>query len=378
MAKSSFEPDFRKANADYERWLSDALDGAIVKADLRAKHDKMASGAFPFLRATYWRWAETILDICPKLRNAPRVLAVGDIHLENFGMWRDDDGRLVWGVNDFDEAAPMPYALDLVRLATSAALARPSRQYRNHDTCTFILEGYRRGLDNPRPFVLDEEHAALRSLFVVDEKDRAKFWAKVRAQRNSVKRPPKPYRRAIAAAMPEQGLDIQKFYPRQAGTGSLGRQRWVGVADWHDGLVLREAKALVPSGWVRAHGGKSQRILHVQEIADGRYRAPDPWYAADDELVVRRLSPNTRKIEVAEEPEELLNPRMLRAMGYELANIHLGTGDHRRAIERDIAKRREGWLHRATTRASEFVKAEFEAWRGKPKRSPKQPTRRAR
>jgi hypothetical protein len=84
--------------------------------------------------------------------------------------------------------------------------------------------------------------------------------------------------------------------------------------------------------------------------------------------VVRRLSPNTRKIEVAEEPEELLNPRMLRAMGHELANIHLGTGDHHRAIERDIAKRREGWLHRSTTRASEFVKAEFEAWRGKPAR----------
>ena len=56
-----------------------------------------------------------------------RVLAVGDIHLENFGTWRDADGRLVWGVNDFDEAAQMPYVLDLVRLAASALLANPSR-----------------------------------------------------------------------------------------------------------------------------------------------------------------------------------------------------------------------------------------------------------
>lgn len=357
MAKA----DFRKANAEYERWLSDALDGAIVAADLREKHAKMASGAFPFLRATYWRWAETILEVCPRLANAPQVLAVGDIHLENFGMWRDDDGRLVWGVNDFDEAAVMPYALDLVRLATSAALARPSRKYRNGDTCTAILEGYRRGLNSPRPFVLDEEHAWLRGLFVVDERDRAKFWTKVKAQKAG-RRPPKRFRRALAAAMPEKGLEIEKFYPRQAGTGSLGRQRWVGVADWHSGLVLREAKALVPSGWVRAQSGKSRR-LHVQEIADGRYRAPDPWYSADDELVVRRLSPNTRKIEVAEEPQELLNPRMLRAMGHELANIHLGTGEHRRAIERDIEKRREGWLHRNTTRAAAFVTGEFEAWR---------------
>ena len=28
---------------------------------------------------------------------------------ENFGTWRDADGRLVWGVNDFDEAAVMPW-----------------------------------------------------------------------------------------------------------------------------------------------------------------------------------------------------------------------------------------------------------------------------
>ena len=361
--KSDIEPDIWKANAAYERWLRKELRDPIVEADLRAKHQKMSSGPFPFLRATYWRWAETILDVCPKLRNAPQILAVGDIHLENYGMWRDDDGRLVWGVNDFDEAAVMPYALDLVRLAASAALARPSRRYRNSDTCGAILEGYRKGLEDPRPFVLDKDHAWLRSLLIVDETSRAKFWAKIEAQK-SVKNPPKRYRRAIAAAMPESGLAIAKYYPRQAGTGSLGRQRWVGVADWRGGPVLREAKALVPSGWVRAQNLKS-RGLHVQEIADGRYRAPDPWYSASDELVVRRLSPNTRKIEVAEEPEELLSPRMLAAMGHELANIHLGTGDHRRSIERDLAMRKDGWLHRATSRAAAFVAREFVQWRRK-------------
>ena len=83
----------------------------------------MRDSAFAFLRATYWRWAETILEVCPDLANAPAVLAVGDTHLENFGTWHDGEGRLVWGVNDYDEAAEMPYILDLVRLATSATLA---------------------------------------------------------------------------------------------------------------------------------------------------------------------------------------------------------------------------------------------------------------
>src|SRR6202043_2779078 len=97
----------------------------IIAADLLKKHERMSSGPFPFLRATYWRWAETILDICPALADAPSTLAVGDIHLENYGSWGDVEGRLIWGVNDFDEAAEMPYPLDLVRLGASAMLGCP-------------------------------------------------------------------------------------------------------------------------------------------------------------------------------------------------------------------------------------------------------------
>ena len=50
------------------------------------------------------------------------VLAIGDLHLENFGTWRDAEGRLVWGINDFDEAWALPYTNDLIRLATSARM----------------------------------------------------------------------------------------------------------------------------------------------------------------------------------------------------------------------------------------------------------------
>ena len=57
------------------------------------------------------------------LATGPEVLAVGYLHIENFGTWRDAEGRLVWGINDFDEACRMPYAIDLVRLAASAVIA---------------------------------------------------------------------------------------------------------------------------------------------------------------------------------------------------------------------------------------------------------------
>src|SRR6476661_4340948 len=169
-------PDIKQANKAYENWLREQLPRQVIEEDLAEKWKKMSAGPFPFLRATFWRWSETILDVCPDLAKAPAVLAVGDIHLENFGSWRDADGRLVWGVNDFDEAAEMPYALDLVRLACSAILARPSHDVAAKDICGAILKGYGKGLDTPRPMALDEDHAWLRELVVVPEKERAHFW----------------------------------------------------------------------------------------------------------------------------------------------------------------------------------------------------------
>src|SRR5215469_4896 len=124
MASGAAMVPIRASVDRYEGWLRAQLGREIVAADLERKREKMAHSAFAFLRATYWRYAETVLEICPELASAPSVLAVGDVHIENFGTWRDADGRLVWGINDFDEAAAMPYALDLVRLAASARIAR--------------------------------------------------------------------------------------------------------------------------------------------------------------------------------------------------------------------------------------------------------------
>ena len=102
----------------------------------------------------------------PDLTNAPVVLAVGDLHVENFGTWRDQEGRLVWGVNDFDEAFDLPYTNDLVRLALSAHLAISANHLalRPADACEAILKGYAKGLkEGGSPFVLAERHQWLRT-----------------------------------------------------------------------------------------------------------------------------------------------------------------------------------------------------------------------
>src|SRR4029077_9360252 len=125
------------------------------------KHQVMREAIFPFFRATFYRWAQLWPEVCPECAKAPELLAVGDLHVENFGTWRDVEGRLIWGMNDFDEACPMPYTIDLVRLAASAVLAIDS----NHltldpeDACKAIVKGYSKTLAGGGcPFVLAEDY----------------------------------------------------------------------------------------------------------------------------------------------------------------------------------------------------------------------------
>ena len=118
---ADFAMNIIKSTKKYEDWLRTHV--RIVEPDLRFKHEQMAAALFPFFRATFYRWLQLWPDQCPDLDKVPHILSVGDLHVENFGTWRDAEGRLVWGINDFDEACPYPYTMDLVRLATSALLA---------------------------------------------------------------------------------------------------------------------------------------------------------------------------------------------------------------------------------------------------------------
>lgn len=273
---------------NFETWLAGELGDDLVEDDLREKHEKMRSGDFVFLRATYWRWCEIILDICPELTDAPEVLAIGDTHLENFGTWRDVEGRLVWGINDFDDAAVMPYGLDLVRLAASAVLARGGDGPSVRMIGELILSGYRRGLENPLPVILERDHKWLRKSLLLPNSERREFWEKYEMLLPGSKPAPSAYTKALADALPAgAGSFVPK--PRSGGTGSLGRPRFVAYAEWQGGPVLREAKALLPSTWSLRHNPQDVAI-HADEIANGRARSADPHYRVSGRILVRRLA----------------------------------------------------------------------------------------
>jgi Uncharacterized protein conserved in bacteria (DUF2252) len=351
---------FEKSTRAYERWLRRHI--ALVNEDLDLKHTRMAEAIFPFFRATFYRWAQTWSEVCPDLASAPAVLAVGDLHVENFGTWRDPEGRLVWGINDFDEAYPLPYTNDLLRLATSSHLAFTHPAISLKDACEAILAGYAAALDGGgEPFVLEEKHAWLRETATGDLRDSVAFWNKLGGLPPVAKGVPKTARKALARMMPERDLAFDIFH-RSAGMGSLGRQRFVAVANWCGGKVAREAKTLAPSACTFAKGDRGSAI-HYADIIAQAVRVPDPFLRVCDRWIVRRLAPHCTRIELDALPKVRDEKRLLHAMGFETANIHLGTPKARKRILRDLAKRKAGWLAGAVRTMANAVQADWRAWR---------------
>jgi hypothetical protein len=351
-----------KSTRRYEAWLGSHTP--IVKADLRLKHQRMAEAAFPFLRATFYRWIQIWPEVCPDLAKAPRVLGIGDLHVENFGTWRDVEGRLVWGVNDFDEAAEIPYTNDMVRLAASALLAIEGGHLslKAKDACAVILDGYRKSLtENGGPFVLEEEHRWLCQIALSELRDPALFWQKMDSLPGVKGKIPVSAKDALEHLLPERGLDY-RVVSRVAGLGSMGRIRLVALAECNGGKIAREAKALVPSSVYWAHDGDQPELMY-QVIINRAVRSPDPFVQMRGRWIVRRLSPHCCRIELNVLPKGRDELRLLFAMGWETANIHLGSRSAVKQIRQHLNRLKLGWLSVSARSMADATTRDWRAWR---------------
>ena len=355
--------NIQEATSLYEQWLGEHID--LIQSDITHKHQQMALAAFPFLRATFYRWAQTWQDACPELTDAPVVLSVGDLHIENFGTWRDAEGRLIWGINDFDEAFPLPWPADLIRLATSTHIAIEAEHLcvGRGEACDAILKGYTQSIAGGGiPFVLAEDHQWLRRIALDILRDPVKFWGKFDALVPPEGPVPESASRALAEALPERGLE-HRIVHRVAGLGSLGRQRWVALTSWRGGKIAREAKAIAPSACFWASNCSRPYELYYQTITNSAVRVPDPIFSVLESWIIRRLAPDCSRIELADLPDDRDEYELLYSMGYETGNIHLGSPGARANILRDLERRPQKWLHESAKRMSKLVISDWNAWR---------------
>lgn len=336
--------DIKQSTCEYEKWLREQLqdlpgfNDSEFAGELQSKHEEMQKkhGEHAFLRGTFYRWAQRWVAAAAT-EGAPVVIpVVGDTHVENFGTWRDVEGRLVWGVNDFDEACELPWTSDLVRLGVSASLALEilkKFKLSANEVCDAIHKGYAETFKktNPAPLVLQERHQTLLGFankLILKDSPR-KWWQDQEQKKLRQQAVPSDAQRALESALlpGASGVKTCVRKGKPAGMGSRGKPRYYALGIWRGAKILREAKAIVPSALQWALGGGRSPGRGLQEMLVLSVRCPDPHQAISGRWIVRRLAPDSEKIELgklggasADEQRELFED-----MGAELANLHLGT-----------------------------------------------------
>lgn len=89
---------------------------------LRRKFELLRADPYAFYRGT----CHLFYDTLPRhsvLATAPALLVCGDLHLENFGVYKGDNRLAYFDLSDFDEATLAPFTLDVLRFLGSIHVA---------------------------------------------------------------------------------------------------------------------------------------------------------------------------------------------------------------------------------------------------------------
>ena len=135
--------------------------GDLARRDptaFQGKFRKMAASAFAFYRGSACLYyADVARDEDAFADSAARrVWIQGDLHAANFGTYMNSEGRLVFDVNDFDEAYVGPFTWDLKRLAASLALLGYEKALSDDEIVEMITTTVKSYIDQVRRFASKE------------------------------------------------------------------------------------------------------------------------------------------------------------------------------------------------------------------------------
>ena len=282
--------------------------GDLTAVALRRKLAALAATPFQFFRGTFHLMAWDVMKgrVPGAQAAAPEGMIVGDLHLENFGIYRGASGALVFDVNDFDDVGIGPLDLDLKRLCTSALLLPGLAWGVRLNAARAIARAWQEEMEKmggrfPIP-AWTEEKAEGRVAELLKEsgrKTREVMIAKAAPEKGHARlvqgerfvRPAKAWVQVVEHALAEyldslkqlkapdapRGWEILDVAYRFKGTGSLGRLRFT-VLLGHGGdrraIELKEAR---PSALDDARGAPPLRDRARVQTAAIRRLQGDPW-----------------------------------------------------------------------------------------------------
>jgi len=320
------------------------------------KYKAMRKSPFVVLRGTCHRFYERLG--ASALPASPLGWVCGDLHLENFGSFKGDNGLVYFDINDFDESALAPTAWDLVRFLASVrvgaasmslgkaeaqllcrsfvdayadALALGEPRWVERDTADGLVGALLRGLrERKRGAFLDERtklkrgegrRSGFRRVLRTDGK---KALPATREERQRVTE----LVRGFAEKQPNPGyfkvLDVAR---RIAGTGSLGVERYVVLVEGKgspggNGLLdLKRtgASSLLPHLRTAQPDWKNEALRavalqqRVQAVSAGLLQ---PLSMGSHDFVLRHLQPSEDRVTLDRSAQKLKSlEQVLRTMG---------------------------------------------------------------
>ena len=110
--------------------------------------------------------------------------------------------------------------------------------------------------------------------------------------------------------------------------------------------------------WLTGRLGGNQSFY--EQAIQKAVRSWDPFQKIEGAWLLRRLSPESNPIEIADLSKRRDEERLLHVMGSEAANVHLGSRHALANIWKDLRRRKAGWLRSA---ARDMAKVTEKDWK---------------
>eukprot|EP01037_Dinobryon_pediforme_P011644 gene11644-11739_t len=303
---------------------------------LPRKYQAMTVSPFAFFRATahlFYAHAANF-EANKGLPASPQGWICGDLHVENFGVFRSDNRLNYFDVNDFDEACFGPLSADLVRLGASILLACAELNV-SPDQADALIEqafaAYQLILEGGKAIWSEAEIAtgAIKTLFdQIANRKRVDFLdrrTKVKGGKRKIICDDSHYRActkedetpaaiaAIFAKLPAREpnfYDIRDIAFRIAGLGSLGLKRYAilvyGRGD-PDKNALFDLKASAPSSAASLMPHRqprwpsdASRVVTLQKRLQAMpANALSAATTSENDYVLRELQPSEDRLDLA-------------------------------------------------------------------------------
>jgi len=137
----TYQPVKRNSNH-----MMDKIRKLLIPELLPERTQRMGASAFSFFRGT----AELMeADLSKQPSSTISTFICGDAHIGNFGFYASAERRLLFDLNDFDEAGINPWEWDLKRLLVSVLLAGQANGFKEKKLKQLlpkVAESYRKSI----------------------------------------------------------------------------------------------------------------------------------------------------------------------------------------------------------------------------------------